>query len=415
MGEDAQRGELDLAAVFGRVARRWPLALGMALAGATLGLGITAALTPEYEAKATLIFPNVTPSFGLQSLGLQNAAGSENMELVEGIITSREVEDGLVQSTGLKRRDLRENLRVSQIPGRRLVTISYVSPDKSQGLKVVTESLNRLNHVQESIGVNTSKKRLTGYREAYDEKVRTVREIERQIEEFQRRAATVPTSEDGFTGSDYLKQQQEALLKLQVATRKVEAKRAAAQRVGAAAVGGLPTGLERETKWRDELLKASIELDQMRAKYQPGTAQVKEAEEKLATTKSNLTKEIAQYVKSVESGADLETAELMADQVVAKWEYARAQELARVAPQEAAEYRGLIGRLQQESKARDELKTEADAEAVRNKVEAKIWQVLDEPYVEEEAVNKKFGMNAGLGLVLGGLLGALAANRAAKK
>lgn len=415
MVESPQHGELDLGLVWRRMIRRWPLVLGLSLGGAILAGVITAVMTPIYEARATLIFPASSQNMGLQSLGLQNTIGSQNMELVEGIVTSREVEDQIVSSLNIEREKVRENLSVSQLPARRQVILNYRSPSKEVGIQVIDGVLSHLLRVEESIGVNTSEKRLNGYREAFDEKAATVREIEEEILDFQKSARTVPIAEDGFTGMTYLKERSDLKKELEKVERQITERRNAAKRVGQAANSGLPTGLESETKWRDALLQASIELDQVRAKYQTGTPQVKAAEEKLETTRSNLIKEISKYVQSVQEGADAEMSGLLAQKIITQWLLGQAEDLAKIAPQEASTYRRLLDRLKVETQARDELKLQSDAEAVRSKVEAKIWQVLDQPYVDEDPINKKFGMNIGLGLILGGFIGAVITNGSARK
>ena len=407
MVESQQQGELDLGLVWRKMARRWPLVIGLALLGALIAGGITSFMAPLYEARATLIFPAGSPGVGLQSLGLQSTIGSQNMELVEGIVTSREVEDQIVNDLKLDREVVRDNLKIQQIPARRQVVLSFESGSKDTGLKVMNLVLSHLLRLEESIGVNTSEKRLNGYREAYDEKAELVRGIEEEILAFQKSAVTVPSIEDEFTGIGYLKERSDLARELEKINRQITEKRNAAKRLGQAAGDGLPTGLESEQKWRDALLQASIELDQVRAKYQPGTPQVKAAEEKLETTRKNLVSEISKYVESVQGGGDAETSALLAQKVITEWLLGRAEELAKIAPNEASRYRQLLDKLKVEIRARDELKLQSDAEAVRGKVEAKIWQVLDQPYVDDEPVNKKFGMNIGLGLILGGLLGAM--------
>lgn len=418
MGEHEQPGELDLGQVMRRLKRRWPVVTGLALGGAVLAGVVTMVMPPVFEAKATLIFPSGNSgggAAGLQGLGLQNVIGQESMELVEGIISSRAVEDEIVQTTELNREDVRENMNVAQIPGRRQVVISFQSPSKETGLKVVGEVLSHLDRVEESIGVNTSEKRLNGYRDAYDEKAQTVRAIEEEILKFQKSAKTVPTMEDEFTGMTYLKARSDLQLELAKVNKSIDAQLSAAKRVGQGAANGLPTGLERESKWRDALLEASVAVDQARAKYQAGTPQLRAAEEKLESTRKNLIAEIGKYVTSVQDGADAEMSALFAQKLVVGWQLDRAEELAKIAPVEAGEYRRLLDQLRTESKARDELKFQTDTETIRNKVEAKIWQVLDDPYVEDEPVNKKFVMNIALGLILGGLLGAIVSNGSGKQ
>jgi uncharacterized protein involved in exopolysaccharide biosynthesis len=213
----------------------------------------------------------------------------------------------------------------------------------------------------------------------------------------------------------YLKNRADLQEDLEANRRRVESRRQAANRVGKAATEGLPTGLERESKLREDLVAAAVALDQARAKYQPGSAQLRDAEERYSATKRNIAGEVQKYVSSVQQGADAEMAELLGEQAVLKWEFERADQLARLAPREAAEYGRLIEQLVLEKKSRDELKAQVGQEEIRVKVEAKIWQVLDEPFVEDEPVNKKFGMNGGLGLILGGLIGSVVANRSGKK
>lgn len=415
MGDDQKPGELDLSQVMGRVTSRWPMVLGLAFGGALVAFVITLALVPVYEAKATLVFPASNSNPVLPNIGLGSVLGSENMELVEGIVTSREVENDVVEQFKIERLVYRENLVVQQVPARRLLTLSYKSPSQDTGKAVIKNVLSHLSRLEESIGINSSERRLMGYREAFDEKTATVKAIEAKILEFQKRAKTVPDSDDQFTGMSYLKNRSDLTRDLAGINKEIETRRQSARKLGVASSQGLPSGLERETKWRDALFEASIAFDQVKQKYQPGTTQYKDAEEKLESTKKNLTAEIGKYVKSVEGGADLVISDLVAKQMVTRWQLDRAEDLARVAPIEAAEYRGLIEKLRVESRARDELQAQADAEVVRNKVEAKIWQVLDEPYVEEEPTNKKFGMNVGLGLVLGGLLGAMVSSRSGRR
>lgn len=398
-----------------RTLRRWPTVLGFCGAGLAIGLGVTAIQQPIYEAKANIVFPTQSRTPTLGSFGLDSVVGSENMGLVEGIVTSREVENELHDLLKVDREEIRENMVVAQIPARRQVTIAYRSGEKDQAIEAVQLMLANLQQVEEGLGVNTSKKRIEALTTALDERIATVESLEKRILEFQRSSRTVPDPKDGFTGVTYLKNRADLQEDLEANRRRVESRRQAANRVGKAATEGLPTGLERESKLREDLVAAAVALDQARAKYQPGSAQLRDAEERYSATKRNIAGEVQKYVSSVQQGADAEMAELLGEQAVLKWEFERADQLARLAPREAAEYGRLIEQLVLEKKSRDELKAQVGQEEIRVKVEAKIWQVLDEPFVEDEPVNKKFGMNGGLGLILGGLIGSVVANRSGKK
>lgn len=408
--EHSGSGEIDLGQIGRRLRRGWILVAALCVTGAIGGFAFTAVRKPVYEARAALVFPagggiNVGPAIGVQA-----TLGQDNMGLVEGIVMSRDVENLLVEGLNLDREDVRESLVVSQIPIRRQVVLAFRSADKTTGIDALSRVLVHLQKLEEEIGANQSGRRSAQYREAFEQKRELVDELEQKLLDYQKESKTVPTPLDQFTGSAYLMALSEAEMELSKIQKEIEGRKQAARQIGKVAASGLPTGLESETKWRDELLKVSIEVDRAEAKYQPDSSQVKEAREKFESTKRNLVKEISKYVQSVQEGGDQGMVDLFAQELVLKWQLGRAKELAQVAPLEAAEYRRLLGKLELETKARDELQLQADGEEIRGKVETKVWQVLDEPFLEEEPINKKFLMNTGLGFLLGGLLGGVLAN-----
>jgi uncharacterized protein involved in exopolysaccharide biosynthesis len=184
-----------------------------------------------------------------------------------------------------------------------------------------------------------------------------------------------------------------------------------ASRIGSASSVGLPTGLEEEKVWREKLAEAQVEFDAAKAKYQLGTSQYREAKEKLDDAQKNLRTRITNYVKSVQSGANAETADLLGRKVVLEFQADDLRKKAIAAPEEASRFRELLNKIELERKAYMLIREQFDTEQLKVSTAVPDWVAIDDPYILDKPVNKSLLTNVVIPSFAGGLFGLLVGTR----
>lgn len=394
--------------------RSWRTVLVFAGAATALAGFVTWVVPPIYEARFLVLFPRAQNSAGGNIIQLA-ASSSSDVQYLGGVVKSHEMRTLIAEKADVKVKDVENILDVNEEPERRQLEIAIRSGKSQLALDAVTSVLNRLRKLDEQLLFSLSDRISGDLAKEVEKTKRNLDSAQSRLADFQKTAKTVPGSKEDYSGSEYLVQAEGARIDHEAARRRLQARITQQAKVGQALDLNLPTGDPQITDWRKSLLDARIKLDAARARYQPGTPQVKEAEDTLAFTQNAIKAEVQSRVVSVERGIDDETGRLFAAELTTRWLAEEAASKAKAAPEEAKQYRELLSDVRVAQNSYESSLANFRQESIRNKVEKLQWSVLDEPYLVEIPVNKKFGLNMAAGLVVGGFLGSVFALRKAKK
>lgn len=401
---------IDVSDTFQVVFRAWKsigaLALGLAL---LVGL-VTFLIPPIFEARFAVLFPR-SQSSSAGSLVQMAANNSSDVQYLGGVIKSHDVRARVAELAKIRLKDVDNALDVNEMPERRQLEVAFRSGSDKIALEAVTSMLGRLKQLDQRLLFNLSDRISSDLAKDVQEKKKILDHAQDELAEFQKAAMTAPSSQEDFTGSEYIVRAQAARAAYAISQRKVQTKLDQARKTGQAIDLNLPTGDNQIAEWRKELLTARMALDTAKARYQPGTLQIKTAQQSMDAAEKAIRDELQARVVSVEKGIDLSTAALFAENLLAKWQMEEADARAKVAPEEAQKFRRLLLAIRTASSDYEATVGAFRNEDVRNTIEKLQWSVLDDPYVLEEPVNKKYALNMIAGFVVGGLVGSIVAVR----
>lgn len=401
---------IDVSDTFQVVFRAWKsigaLALGLAL---LVGL-VTFLIPPIFEARFAVLFPR-SQSSSAGSLVQMAANNSSDVQYLGGVIKSHDVRARVAELAKIRLKDVDNALDVNEMPERRQLEVAFRSGSDKIALEAVTSMLGRLKQLDQRLLFNLSDRISSDLAKDVQEKKKILDHAQDELAEFQKAAMTAPSSQEDFTGSEYIVRAQAARAAYAISQRKVQTKLDQARKTGQAIDLNLPTGDNQIAEWRKELLTARMALDTAKARYQPGTLQIKTAQQSMDAAEKAIRDELQARVVSVEKGIDLSTAALFAENLLAKWQMEEADARAKVAPEEAQKFRRLLLAIRTASSDYEATVGAFRNEDVRNTIEKLQWSVLDDPYVLEEPVNKKYALNMIAGFVVGGLIGSIVAVR----
>ncbi len=366
---------------------------------------VTTVVPPIFEAKFYIVFPSRSSDMQARIPSFVQAENPSGMLYLGGLLDSRTAREQIGGPLDLTIEDVKESLRVEPQLASRQLWVSFRADSSKTALEASELAMEFLKSQESQTAKGVSEKRLEGIRERLALKSASVEKLREQIAEYLRTSTTIPTNSDGFTGGSYMRGLKDAQAKLDEVDDRIEARSTAAKRIGIAGEQGLPTGLESERLWRDKLLVAEVAFDEAKAKYQPGTQQYRDAEQSLEAVQKSLKSEIAKFVMSVTKGADQEMAYLVAERTVLALRIEDLERKALRAPGEATEFRKLLDLVEGERAAYVVIKTEEEEELLTLSTLSQDWLVLDEPYLEDEPINKSYLLNCGVAALVGALLG----------
>ncbi|MBX3112564.1 MAG: hypothetical protein KF857_11185 [Fimbriimonadaceae bacterium] len=394
--------------------RSWKLVGSVAL-GLCLLVGLfTFIVPPLYEARFSVLFPRAQ-STGAGTIVQLAINTSSDVQYLGGVVKSHDMRKLISEKAEVRVKDVENSMDINEMPERRQLEVAFRGYSDKKTLAAVVAVLDRLKQLDQRLLFNVSDRISSDLAKEVEANKTALDQAQARLAEFQKTAKTSPSSTEDFTGSEYLRRAESARIEHEGARRNLQAKITQAAKIGQAMDLNLPTGDSQIADWRKDLLKARYNLDAARARYQPGTQQVKDAEDNLRFTQNSIKQEVQAKVTSVQKGIDESAAALFAAELTTRWLAEDAAERAKVAPEEARRYRSLLSDIRTTNSAYESTLAAFRQEDVRNKVEKLQWSVLDEPYLLEEPVNKKYGLNMLAGLVLGGFIGSVVAVRKGRK
>jgi uncharacterized protein involved in exopolysaccharide biosynthesis len=424
------RPQNELPSVFSLIwsRRRVAFAAGGAAFGAFL---LYAFLSPAiWEAKATLIFPVRTPSllgtgsFDQASLAATLTGGPTPLKVYGGMLESEQALSIVAEGAGLSRRKVRDMRRLQDQAMESSLTVSarHANPDLAR--KVVALHLAALEQINERVSrplassdADALAVKLAGQRDK-------VSAAEARLLEFQNRAITAPSVASSGQGKDAVlipngSGWSHTLRQLEVEHGRVASvvKSIQSRVQEIASQGGkLPSALPPVQKWRDKLTDMQYELKVQELTLASQAPELVKLRKQIALTETALRSELNKYAAAagqgmVDPGSDQagRLPELVTQKVALEAQMGAVRKLAKVAPSEAIELSRLTREVAVQSTILQQLQAQHELASLQAERDPNRWQVLDEPRVEDEPVNKSLFKNGAIATILGLAFGCFAA------
>ncbi len=413
---------------------------GIASAVVLAGVTYTIVSEPIWEAEATIVFPSRAPSI-LGNAGMAEASGlaatlsggPTPIKVYKGFLESQRTLDLVAEATGMIRKDVFRARSIVDQSMESSITISAQDKNSDLARKIVAEHLAALEKINAEVSdplYADDSKVLGGKLKEQQTKVLA---LENAMLKFQQQAVTAPgvapsgANKEALTAASPAKWQQlqrDLEIQIQKVNAGIRAIRTQIQQVtGKAAI--MPSNLPPVRRWRDRLVELQYELKIKELTFGPSSPEVLLLKGSVEETNKSLKKELAAYSGAISSGALDPTADpeslsgLVAERFALEAQLDAVKRLAALAPSESMTMARLTRELTTQTAILQQLQAQYELARIQELRNPNRWQVLDEPRVAEEAVNKslaKSGLIAGmLGLILGVLSAMIADSRNSRK
>lgn len=395
-----QTNELDLSEYGAAVRRSRPAIVVFGILCGILAVGLTAYSKPVYEVEASLLM--ATQSQQASSLSALLGKGDANpLNVLKGIVKSRSAQERIAKATSVDLKDLEKALAVTTSADENQLVLNVKwKQDKNKAKDIADATIRTLESMKREIGFSVASRQSTLLEKLIGEKQAELDAAETSVKDFQKvmKSPVDPTSPASI--AELMKQRKQLesdleALKIQIGEAKKQAQRVAGSPVD------LPTGLPNAEEWRNRVVKAEYDLRIAEVKLGPEAPEVVRLRRELTITRAQLQKEISNYLKSVSSNVDATIVQLEAQRIVLEWRVSSVQEMAKAAPDEAAQLQRRLREVGALTQVLSALRQQYELKKI-DEVGDVSWSVLEPPFfTDEEPINKQFGRNGIVGFFLG--------------
>ncbi len=395
--------------------------LGLSLVA---GIAYTIFAPAVWEAKATVIFPVRQPSvLGLASgdaSALSSALGGPTpVRVYAGILESTRTIDFVSKSTGLSRLDVRQMSKVLDQAMENTITVTASSRNPELAKRIVALHLQAMDSINQDLNLPQAENDVEVINERLVEEQKRIDENEAALLAFQSTAVTAPSVTPTGTGKDstlvaspsrWVSAQRD--LELQYARVESEIGQIQAWSTKVASDGKtLPTPFSGAERWRTALTDLEYELRVKELSYAPTSPEVKKLRAQIAITRTQMEDELSNQVKATQEGLVDQSSVggqrlpgLIAERVVLDAQIQAVKRLADLAPAESVELSRLLRNIATHTTILGQLQGQLQVATIQKTRDPNKWEILDEPYVEDKALNKSFLRNCTMSLFLGSIL-----------
>jgi len=380
-----------------------------------------------------LVTPDTGSSVVAQALGGTQASP---LTILQGVAESRTTEDYVVKRTGIDREELQRDFSAKPDVDKNVLVLTANGSNVKLLTEVIQVTLDCLYEQNRRIGFSTAEKQADSLSRAVTEKERELSQAENDMVTLQQRSkthvnvltgmgggntggispgsgpdSTGGATSGGFGGAgggaiqplDYLGQLDSYKFALGSVDRQLKQARQIAH-VSATASSTLPTGLPITTAWRVKLEEAEYNLRLAEQKFGPLAPDVVYLKRSVAVVKQQLATEIAQYLKSVDTSADVSIAQLEAQRQLLQWDVDYISKFAKVAPTETLSMVRAFREVSIRQAVLTALRADYEKAKVASEVDRVRWTVMDKPYRSDKPTNFRPVRNFFIGAIIGLIL-----------
>lgn len=394
-----------------------------------LGVVYTMFTKPVWEASATIVFPSRTPSIlgggGMtdqSSLASALTGGPTPLKIYKGLLESERVLKMVSEETGMKRKDLFRARKIVDQSMESSLTVTARSHSVTEAVKIVQAHLQALDKVNTEVNepLYEDDARVLG-KKLGEQRIKVER-IETQLLSFQQHAVTAPMVSATGSGKDSTviagpARWQELQKQLEIGIQKVNGNIQSVRKqiTASGRSGDIPSNLPPVKKWRDRLVELEYELKLKELTFAPESPEVFQLQETVKETRAKMEKEIAAYSSAITSGAidptagESSLAGLVTERFGLEAQLSAVKRLAALAPGESITLSQLTRELATQSAILQQVQAQYELAKIQEMRNPNRWQVLDEPEIGEDPVNKSYSKTGVIFGLLGLAIGTIAA------
>lgn len=428
------QNEQEIQSIFSIVWVRRKLAMTVAGSVVILGIAYTLFAPAIWEAKSTIVFPVRTPSllgagsFEQTGLAATLGGGPTPLKIFAGMLDSERALEIVCKETGVTRRKLMEMVSIQEHGTESSISISARNVDADLAKKIVTSYLGALRTINNTIGKPLVSDDATVLKAQLDTQKVTLANSEKALLAFQQTALTAPSVATAGSGKEssvvpnagkwgeMLRSLELQLVSLDSSIKDAEHR----MNLITTSLKDLPASIPPVEKWRGKLIEQEYEKKIKELTLAPEAPELKKLNEAIAVTKTQLSSELEKYAKAANNGM-VDTAGLnrmptyLTQRVALQAQIEAVSRLAKIAPAESIRLTQLMRDVTTQSAILQQLQAQYQLASLQSERDPNHWTVLDEPRVDDKAVNKSFSKNGILSLIAGCALGSLAAMFAPKR
>ncbi len=421
--------------IFAPLKRRKWLVLGIVAISVACGVAYTLLAPAVYEAEATVIFPVRQPSvLGVSSgdaSALASALGGPTpVRVYAGILESSRTHEIVSEATGLSRKEVKRMTKVLDQSMENSITVIARSRDADLAKKVVQLNLDALESINEDLNMPLAANDVTVLGERISDQRTKIAESEARLLEFQSKAVTAPNVTSSGTGKDTAILAAPSnwvanLRQLEIQLAKVDSEIAQilnwSDRV---AENGkdLPTPFPGTEKWRTTLADLEYQLRIAELTYAPSAPEVTKLKDQIEIARKQLDTELAKHVLATQEGfisPMTDGAErlpgLMAGRVALEAQIHAVGRLAQLAPAESIELSRLMREIATNTVILQQLEAQLQVATLQEARDPNRWEVLDEPRLADDPVNKSLLRNGAISVIVGFIIACVVATSLGRK
>jgi uncharacterized protein involved in exopolysaccharide biosynthesis len=404
----------DLATIKTKLASNARLIVFVVIAFLIAGLGYTLLTPAKYEARTTLYFPSRTPSLqsmaggtAAESLGL-GSSGPTPLKTFHGFLESETCLDYVSQQSGIDRKKIEDSRSFIEDAGANMLTLSVVMTDGDMARKILEYHLQALAQINRKISSTFTIDDTASLKGELENEQSKLKEIERDMVAFEKRANTAPT----LTASDWGQRLLRAQVDLQ-STKSALAESSNVYRKSLGSQGLSPSDIAPVRTLRPKLVEAVYQLSILTSSYGPDAPAVKQLESQIAALKSQIKNEVSAYVSSIQNGmidptnANLGSAGssdlsgLLQKQVSLEAQVESLSRLAKIAPTEQGTLGDLTLKLTIQGELVKQSTLQYEAAKLQSLRDPNRWSLLDAPRTFPKPINKRYLPTALFSLLAG--------------
>lgn len=405
--------EIDLSIYAHRIVTHLKLIALLATIGAVAMVVYTVLAQPIYKASASILLVqsgNSAPSAAAQAAMALTGTGSgapNQAGMLQGILSSETALLSISKAAGVKRRNLEKELLADYDAKQSIINLSYETKDKSTGLKVLRAALAALEKMNREIGFSVAARQANLLEKSVASAETELKAAEEELKKFASGAKTLTDSRGTEGASFYLRQLRQA--EYELGTIQTSLSKLTSTAVKSSTLNQLPSGVSALKPWQDKLAALQYELQVAQKKFGPQAPDILALESTIAITKQQLQDATQKYLTSINEQIEPRLAELEAKRLTADFQVKYWKKLADSVPTESLNMNRLGRVVAQKTTTLAQLQEQYIRAKIESEVDRVRWTRLDEPFIEEEPVNKSKSKPAILGILLGGLVGCMIA------
>ena len=370
--------------------------VALGLLGGILGLAYTSLVPPLYIAKASLLVPTIESK--------ANPIGAFSpINMLRGIVSSIELQNRVAKDLGVPRRTVEAMLDSKAELNRNQLEISATDRSSTTALQVVASASKHLRSIASQAGLGTAGRQAAILKRAIDEREQELTIATDRLTEAQRKANIGVDPTNPASALYYRTQLMDTETRLGAVNRELAVRRKQAQE--AHQNPELPSSLTGNLPEREALLAAEFSYETARRQLGDSNPELARRKEELESARRAFELEVTQRFRAAAQGLDSEVAGLEARKAMLNTQRDFWKGLTQHAPAKALELMKLNFEVEAIQAVLSGLRQSFDEATLNSGVESVNWTILSEPRAEPEPINKNYGMNTFLGIMVGLFLG----------